>query len=81
MLLLTAVQGRAQTTTADVVGTVTDSNGAVLPNAKVMVENLATHGTHTTQTTTAAKARILAKARAAARRTVPRSHSSWKSLQ
>src|SRR5690348_5648367 len=51
MLLLTAVQGRAQTTTADVVGTVTDSSGAVLPNAKVMVENLATHGTHTTQTT------------------------------
>ena len=51
MLLLTAVQGKAQTTTADVVGTVTDSSGAVLPNAKVTVENLATHGTHTTQTT------------------------------
>ena len=51
MLLLTAVQGKAQTTTADVVGTVTDSSGAVLPDAKVTVESLATHGTHTTQTT------------------------------
>jgi carboxypeptidase family protein/TonB-dependent receptor-like protein len=51
MLLLTAVQGKAQTTTADVVGTVTDSSGAVLPDAKVTVENLATHGTYTTQTT------------------------------
>jgi len=51
MLLLTAAQGRAQTTTADVVGTVTDASGAVLPDAKVTVENLATHGTHTAQTT------------------------------
>ena len=51
MLLLTAVQGKAQTTTADVVGTVTDSSGAVLPDAKVTVQSLATHGTHTTQTT------------------------------
>jgi len=51
MLLLTAVQVKAQTTTADVVGTVTDSSGAVLPDAKVTVQSLATHGTHTTQTT------------------------------
>src|SRR6202008_5067047 len=39
------------TTTADVVGTVTDSSGAVLPNAKVTVENLATHVAHTAETT------------------------------
>jgi len=51
MLLFTAVGGKAQTTTADVVGTVTDSSGAVLPNAKVTVENLATHVAHTAQTT------------------------------
>src|ERR1700746_817766 len=51
MLLLSATQGKAQTTTADVVGTVTDPSGAVLSGAKVTVENLATHGTHTTQTT------------------------------
>src|SRR6201987_3645038 len=51
MLLFTAVGGKAQTTTADVVGTVTDSTGAVLPNAKVTVENLATHVAHTAQTT------------------------------
>jgi hypothetical protein len=51
MLLTTAVGGKAQTTTADVVGTVTDSSGAVLPNAKVTVENLATYVAHTAQTT------------------------------
>ena len=51
MLLLAAAQGKTQTTTADVVGTVTDSSGAVLPDAKVTVENLATHGIRTTQTT------------------------------
>jgi carboxypeptidase family protein/TonB-dependent receptor-like protein len=51
ILLLTAAQCKAQTTTADVVGTVTDSTGAALPDAKVTVENLATHGIQTTQTT------------------------------
>src|ERR1700739_5100312 len=51
MRLFTAVGGKAQTTTADVVGTVTDSSGAVLPNAKVTVENLATHVAHTAQAT------------------------------
>src|SRR5258708_18066714 len=51
ILLLTTVKSQAQTTTADVVGAVTDSSGAVLPDAKVTVENLATHGTHTAQTT------------------------------
>jgi hypothetical protein len=51
MLLLAVVQGNTQTTTADVVGTVTDSSGAALSGAKVTVENLATSGIHTTQTT------------------------------
>lgn len=51
MLLLSATPGKAQTTTADVVGTVTDPSGAVLTGAKITVENLATHGTYTTQTT------------------------------
>jgi hypothetical protein len=51
VLLLAAAQCKAQTTTADVVGTVTDPTGAALPDAKVTVENLATHGIQTTQTT------------------------------
>jgi Carboxypeptidase regulatory-like domain len=51
MLLLAVVKGNTQTTTADVVGTVTDSSGAALSGAKVTVENLATGGIHTTQTT------------------------------
>jgi len=51
MLLFSAIGGKAQTTTADVVGTVTDSTGAVLPNAKVSVENLATHVARMAQTT------------------------------
>jgi hypothetical protein len=34
---------QAQLTTADIVGTVTDSTGAVIPNAKVTVVNLDTH--------------------------------------
>ncbi len=43
----------AQLTTADIVGTVTDPSGAVLPNAKVTVESLATHETRSTETTSA----------------------------
>jgi len=49
--MLVSPQSKAQTTTADVVGNVTDSSGGVLPNAKVTVENLATHGKYTAQTT------------------------------
>lgn len=41
----------AQVTTADIVGTVTDSTGAILPNVKVTVQNLGTHEIRTTQTT------------------------------
>ncbi len=40
----------AQVTTADVVGTVTDNTGAVLPNAKVTVTNLGTNSTRTVTT-------------------------------
>ncbi len=43
-LLLCAVPGmHAQLTTADIVGTVTDATGAVIPNANVTVTNLDTH--------------------------------------
>ena len=41
----------AQLITADILGTVTDSAGAVLPNAKVTVVNIATSDARTTQTT------------------------------
>src|SRR5258708_6544543 len=37
----------AQVTTADVVGTVTDSTGAVIPGARVSIVNLATQVTST----------------------------------
>src|SRR3984885_5106559 len=40
----------AQLTTADIVGTVTDATGAVLPNAKVDVKNLATSVTRSSTT-------------------------------
>ena len=39
----------AQVNTADVVGTVTDAGGAVVPAARVNIENLATHEIRTTQ--------------------------------
>lgn len=40
----------AQVTTADLVGTVTDNAGAMLPNAKVTVTNLGTNNTRTVTT-------------------------------
>jgi hypothetical protein len=40
----------AQVTTADVIGTVTDGTGAVLPDARVSIENLDTHDTRVVQT-------------------------------
>lgn len=40
--VLFSLGARAQVTTADVVGTVTDSSGAVLAGAKVVIENLGT---------------------------------------
>jgi outer membrane receptor protein involved in Fe transport len=41
-LMGSAGLAHAQLTTADIVGTITDSTGAVVPNAKVEVKNLAT---------------------------------------
>src|SRR5947209_5805662 len=37
----------AQNTTADVVGTVSDPSGAVIPNAKIELTNIDTHETRT----------------------------------
>src|SRR5579864_7066091 len=37
--------------TADIVGSVTDNSGSVIPNAKVTVKNLGTSDTRTVQTT------------------------------
>ncbi|HEY2461699.1 MAG TPA: carboxypeptidase regulatory-like domain-containing protein [Candidatus Acidoferrum sp.] len=51
LLLLGSLPARGQSTTADVVGTVTDNSGGTLANAKVTAENLATHQSRTTQTT------------------------------
>jgi len=48
--LLIATPGIAQLITADILGTVTDPAGAVVPNAKVTVVNTATSATRTLQT-------------------------------
>src|SRR5258708_7182879 len=48
--LLVAIPAAAQLTTADILGTVTDAAGAVVPNAKVTVVNLATSVSRTLQT-------------------------------
>ena len=47
--LLTAGHGAAQLITADILGTVTDAAGAVIPDAKVTVVNIATSATRTVQ--------------------------------
>lgn len=49
LCLLANVPVFAQVTTADVLGTVTDNSGAVVPNAKVTLTNLATNETRTVQ--------------------------------
>ncbi len=51
LLLPAAPYARAQSTTADITGTVTDSSGASIPNATVTLTNLATNETKTAQTT------------------------------
>src|SRR5215467_3495329 len=43
LAFLTPSTAVAQVTTADIVGRVTDSTGAVLPGATVTIENVATH--------------------------------------
>src|SRR3954464_186259 len=48
--LLAAIPAAAQLTTADILGTVTDAAGAVVPNAKVTVVNLATSVSRTLKT-------------------------------
>lgn len=50
-VLLCSPFGRAQVVTADVVGTVSDSNGAVIASAKVTVVNLDTQFTRSMNTT------------------------------
>ncbi len=53
MLLPAAPFASAQSTTADVIGTVTDASGADLPNATVTLTNLGTKETRVVQTTSA----------------------------
>ncbi len=51
LLLLVAGVARSQTTFASITGTITDSSGAVVPNAKITVKNLATNIETTASTT------------------------------
>lgn len=55
LILLSSVcaTGNAQISTADVLGTVTDQSGAVVAGATVTLENLGTHESQTTVSTTA----------------------------
>jgi hypothetical protein len=50
LALLFSVPTSAQVQTADVVGTVTDTSGAVLPGARVTITNIGTNLTQTTMT-------------------------------
>src|SRR5205807_5241887 len=50
MFLVSALPSQAQLTTADVIGSVTDGSGAVVPNAHVVIVNLGTHETRSSQT-------------------------------
>ena len=51
--LLTSVSVMAQTTTADVLGTVTDNSGAVVPDAKVTITNTRTNVSRTSHANSA----------------------------
>ena len=48
--LLSVSRGSAQQSTADILGTVTDPDGSVVPSALVLVQNVETQATRTTQT-------------------------------
>ena len=50
-LLAGSFQSSAQLTTADILGTVTDASGAVIPNATVVIKNLGTNEERTVKTT------------------------------
>ena len=50
--LLFVLQTKAQQTTADILGTVTDASGALVPGASVVVQNLGTGAKRTTQSGT-----------------------------
>jgi hypothetical protein len=52
-LCLWVITASAQVNTADILGTVSDTGGAVLPNAKVTVQNLATNEAKTATTNAA----------------------------
>ncbi len=48
-MLVVMPAGQAQTTTGSIYGTITDSTGAVIPNASVVVTNVDTRESHMTQ--------------------------------
>lgn len=50
VVVANAVSAHAQLTTADILGTVTDTNGAALPNAQVQIKNNATNENRTVVT-------------------------------
>ena len=50
LLFLSTSVSHAQLTKADILGTVTDSTGAVVPNATVVLTNIGTNENRTTQT-------------------------------
>lgn len=50
LLALSNPYANAQLTTADIIGTVSDSTGAIIPNAKVNLLNLGTHESRSTLT-------------------------------
>ena len=51
LLMLATGAAFGQQTTADIVGTVSDSTGAIVPNAQVVVENIDTHVQRKAETT------------------------------
>ena len=58
MLAMTSVMGYAQAISGDLVGVVTDSSGAIVPNASVVATNQATGFKGTTKSNGAGEYRI-----------------------